>query len=248
MKDNFSTGADKYAKYRPTYPNLFFHFLKGMHAGSQNAWDCATGTGQVAASLSAQFDHVFATDISQSQISQAPRLSNIVYSVQPAESTNFPDNFFDLITVAQAVHWFDFEKFFAEVKRTGRDNGLLVILGYTKIQVEEAIDQVIAEFYTQVVGPFWDGERKYVDENYLTIPFPFEEIKMPTFANQFLWDFDQLIGYLGTWSAVSHYKKAKGTNPINLIEGKLKKLWGPHEQLAVHFPLLLRVGRIKRGG
>ena len=127
---------------------------------------------------------------------------NIRYSLQAAESTDFTNDFFDLIVVAQAIHWFDFEKFYAEVNRTLRKDGLLVVLGYGKLEVSEEIDAIITKFYREVIGPFWDKERKYIDENYQTIPFLFDEIKTPKFANIFEWTFEHLIGYLETWSAV----------------------------------------------
>ena len=117
MKDNFSRQSDIYAKYRPAYPQQLYDFIFQHVAGKQAAWDCATGNGQAAKELAKVFDKVYATDISQKQIENAVQQPNIFYSVQPAEQTNFPNNSFDLITVAQALHWFRFDDFYAEVKR-----------------------------------------------------------------------------------------------------------------------------------
>jgi hypothetical protein len=246
MKDNFSTQSDQYAKYRPTYPDALYNYLLSIVPGRENAWDCGTGNGQIAQVLAGSFEKVFATDISQQQIDNAVPHEKIEYSVAPAESTSFPDNTFDLITVAQAIHWFDFDAFYREALRTSRDKGILAVIGYGLIQINPAIDRIIAAFYRDVIGPYWDKERRYVDENYRTIPFPFQELNAPAFDNDFEWSFDHFIGYIGTWSAVKHYEKKNGSNPVDLIRDELKKNWGNTATLKGKFPILLRVARIDK--
>lgn len=243
MKDNFSHQSDKYLLYRPSYPAELFSSLLGQVTNKEAAWDCGTGNGQIAVELAKHFDEVYATDISAQQIENAIRKQNIIYSVQPAESTYFADNTFDLITVAQAIHWFDFEKFYIEVKRVAKPRGIIAVIGYGLIKTFDEADAIIDDFYFNTIGSFWDAERKYIDENYLTIPFPFQEIETPQFCNELQWDFEHLIGYLGTWSAVKHHIKAKGENPISLIEEKLKQCWG-NETRSVRFDILLRAGNI----
>ena len=159
MKDNFSTASDNYAKYRPKYPTAFFEYLNTLIPEKINAWDCGTGNGQVAFELSKSIKNVYATDISQSQLDEALEAKNIVYSVQPAEKTNFKDNTFDLVIVAQAIHWFDFEKFYTEVKRTAKQNAIICAVGYGLIKISPEIDSVISHFYTNIIGPYWDKER-----------------------------------------------------------------------------------------
>jgi hypothetical protein len=242
MKDNFSIASDKYARYRPAYLPEFYSYLKTIINGTENAWDCATGNGQVAEKIAGIFTNVYATDISQQQINNAIELPNIRYSIQPAEQTNFQSNFFDLIIVAQAVHWFDFERFYAEVERTGRKNAVLAIIGYSRLQTEPKVEEVIEKFYSDIVGVYWDKERRYVEEEYKTIPFPFEEISAPAFINTYEWTLEHLFGYLGTWSAVKHYIKQNGHNPIDLIQEELTGAWGNEYTRAVHFPLLARIG------
>ena len=248
MKDNFSTQSDQYAKFRPSYPDAFFEFLKSRIQGFELAWDCGTGNGQVAAELAGLFQQVYATDISQAQLDQAIQLPNINYSLQPAEQTNFPDQFFDLILVAQAIHWFDFERFYSEVRRTAKEGASLVVIGYGKIEVNATLDQVIGHLYHDIVGPYWDPERKYIDDRYQTIPFPFTEMDTPKFEHRLHWNFDQLIGYLGTWSAVKHYEKANGINPVEAIRQELARAWGAVPGHNVEFPLLLRMGDVGKGG
>lgn len=246
MKDNFSLHSDQYAKYRPTYPLEFFNYLNSLVPNKQNAWDCGTGNGQVAFELSKKFNHVFATDISQSQIDNASKSDNISYSVQPAEKTNFKDQLFDLIIIAQAIHWFDFEKFYSEVKRTAAENALICVVGYGRIEISENIDSIVGNFYKNIIGKYWDKERKYIDENYKTISFPFQEIQTPNFVNTLHWTLEQLIGYLNTWSAVKHFIKENGHNPIDKLQGELEQFWGKEQLKEVRFPLLLRVGKITR--
>lgn len=247
MKDNFSLQSDKYAKYRPTYPIDFFNYMNSNVTTKKNAWDCGTGNGQVAFELAKSFNHVFATDISQSQIDNALKANNINYSVQPAEKTNFDNQKFDLIVVAQAIHWFDFEKFYTEVKRTSKNNAIICIVGYGKMEISKQIDDLITFFYSNTIGKYWDKERSYIDENYKTIPFPFEELQPPKFENKHLWNFEHLIGYLNTWSAVKHFIKQNGTNPIDELKPKLKQHWNDSETKEVEFPILLRIGKIQNG-
>lgn len=245
MKDNFSTQSDKYAKFRPTYPAEFFEYLNLIVKNKKNAWDCGTGNGQIAFELSKFFENVYATDISQSQIDNARKADNIGYSVQRAEKTDFKDGLFDFIIVGQAIHWFDFDAFYQEVKRTATAQAKLCVVGYGRIKINPEIDKIISNFYTEVIGKYWDPERKYIDKNYKTIPFPFKEVQAPEFVIEQQWDLEHLIGYLNTWSAVKHYIKQNNHNPIEDLVIELKKHWGKREVLKViKFPLLLKIGHI----
>ena len=242
MKDNFSTHSDQYAKYRPVYPKELFDFILSHVQNKETAWDCGTGNGQVAAVLADFFRTVYATDISEDQLRQASVRDNIVYKVEAAEQTDFADNLFDLITVAQAVHWFDFERFYGEAKRTLKPNGLIAVMGYGLVRCNAATNKVVDRFYTDVVGPFWDEERKYVDDNYATIPFPFSELPAPKLFNTCEWTVDEFTGYLQTWSAVQHYIRKNNKNPIDEIRNDLEESWKGEPKKTVKFPILLRVG------
>ena len=245
MKDKFSEAPADYKQYRPLYPKALVEELAGMLAYRGVCWDCGTGNGQLALMLADEFNLVCATDISARQLQEAPPHKGILYSVQPAGDTDFPADFFDLVTVAQAIHWFDFDAFYAEVKRVLKPEGLLAVIGYNLLNISPAVDIVIRNFYDSVIGPYWDKERRYIDENYQTIPFPFEEIAMPAFTMETDWNFLQLLGYLNTWSAVKNYTAANGHNPVELIAEELQHAWGDEKRVKkVTFPLLLRVGRI----
>jgi ubiquinone/menaquinone biosynthesis C-methylase UbiE len=241
MKDNFSKGSYQYSQFRPKYPKELYMFLESLIEEKEAAWDCGTGNGQVAGELSNFFKKLEATDISQQQLDNAVNISNINYSLQPAEKTNFPDNSFDLITVAQAIHWFDIGKFYKEVNRTLKPGGLIAIIGYGLFKSNEQTNDLINHFYQDIVGPFWDPERVYLDDGYSSIPFPFEEIHSPNFEMEFSWEFEQLIGYLKTWSAVKHFENRCGYNPVDTISEDLKTVFG--KRGAVKFQIFLRLGK-----
>src|SRR5690242_14801535 len=182
MKDNFSRQAADYAKYRPDYPSSLFDFILSKVQDRNSAWDCATGNGQTAKMLANYFQKVYATDISQKQLDNAVSANNIIYEMQPAESTSFEDNSFDLVTVSQALHWLQFDRFYAEVNRVTKNNGWIAVWTYSLPAISSEIDRIIDhEFYKAVIGPYWDAERKHVDAHYTTIPFPFKEIECPVF-------------------------------------------------------------------
>lgn len=243
MKDNFSKQAVGYSKFRPQYPDEMIEYIISFVNNKSTALDVATGNGQVAHKLSTYFKKVFATDISQKQLDNAIQADNIIYSKESAEKTSFEDQKFDLIVVAQAVHWFDFESFYKEIYRVLKPEGIFAIMGYGLFSTNTDSDKILRHFYYDIVGSYWDAERKYLDENYETIPFPFEEIPTEKFENQFSWTFEALIGYLQTWSSVQHYISKNKKNPIDLIYDDLKKSWQKNDH-QVTFPLLLRIGKL----
>lgn len=243
MKDNFSSQAQLYVSFRPHYPPALYEYLLLHVKHFETAFDAATGNGQVAAILATKFKEVHATDISEKQLAYAPQLPNVFYKTEKAEQTSFADSYFDLVTVAQAIHWFDFEQFYAEVKRILKPGGLFAAIGYSLVRTNRKIDAWTDHFYQNITGPYWDKERKYIDEAYATIPFPFNEIAGPSLTMEYQWSKDQFIGYLTTWSAVQHYIKAKNTHPLTdeLLQ-QLNNVWPQGTLQTVRFPLLLRAG------
>lgn len=244
MKDLFSSHSEDYSRYRPGYPPGIFHYLRKLCANKDRAWDCGTGNGQVAGELASFFQQVYATDVSINQLSQAVQKPNIHYTRQAAEQTIFPNDHFDLVTVAQAVHWFDFEAFYAEVRRVLKKDAIIAIFGYGLLKSDPGTNKVIGQFYENIIGAYWQPERRFLEEEYRTIPFPFEEIEEPQFEMKQKWSFDRLIGYLNTWSAVKTYEKEKGQNPVNLLISELQQSFG--EVGEVDFPVLFRVGRNRK--
>jgi SAM-dependent methyltransferase len=243
--DNFSTGSTEYATFRPESPKEIFDFLFSRLNNFNIAWDCGTGNGQVAATLADRFRVVYGTDISQEQLNVAAQKDNIIYLQERAEQTSLPDNSIDLITVAQAIHWFDFEKFYAEVRRVARPGALIAVWTYSLLRLTPVIDEVIDNLYMNITGPYWDKERAYVDEAYRTIPFPFTEVQAPEFGIKKQWNIAQVAGYLRTWSGVKHYLQKENRDPVSMIMDDLKKAWGSDEAREVKWPVHIRVGEVK---
>ena len=246
MKDNFSRQADIYKKYRPTYPKELYDFILSKVENKNTAWDCGTGNGQTAKELAKYFEKIFATDISEKQIQNAEQAENIYYSIQPAEKTNFPDNTFDLVTVSQALHWFDVNKFNEEVKRVAKPGSWIAVWMYSLASISPEIDQLInVKHYKEVLGSYWDYERKFVDDNYSTLPFPFREIECPVFKMSFDWTLQELEGYLNTWSALQKFITKNNYNPVDELITQIKPLWY-QERRKVVFPVYMKMGRIEK--
>ncbi len=244
IKDIFSTQAATYASYRPVYPSKLYETIFKHVSGFSTAWDCGTGNGQVAGVLSTCFTKVHATDISSKQLEHAVKRDNIIYEVQRAEHNLFPDNYFDLITIGTALHWFDFESFYNEVNRLGKNGAIIAAWAYAPFRSTPAIDAILDDFYFNIIHDYWDAERKYVEEEYRTIPFPFEEIQTPDIYINADWTNEQFIGFLNSWSAVQHYIMKNGINPVSFIENKIRAAWADGELITIRFPLFVRVGRI----
>ena len=247
-KDLFSIQAADYARYRPSYPAELIAYITSFVQEKNLAWDCATGNGQAAVLLSDYFEKVVATDLSEKQLLQAAPKENIAYSVSKAEQTSFADNSFDLITVAQAYHWFQFNDFEKEAKRVAKPAAIIAVWGYNiPASDNETINGRTRHFYTKIVGPYWDAERKYIDESYKTVPFNFDELPSKEFSIHVRWNKEDLTGYLNSWSSVQHFITANHYNPVNEMATQLITIW-PSEKNEIEFvfPVFLRIGRIEK--
>jgi SAM-dependent methyltransferase len=248
MKDLFSKQAGAYAKYRPSYPPDLINYIVSFVKENKHAWDCATGNGQAAVLLSPYFEKISATDISENQLKLAIRKENIFYSTAKASSTIFPDNSFDLITVAQAYHWFPFGDFEKEAKRVSKPEGIIAVWGYN-IPVCEfpPLNKIINHFYKDIVGPYWDPERKYIDDYYRTVPFCFDELTPRSFEIELQWNLDDLLGYFNSWSSVMNFIDKHQHNPADNISAELSEAWPDNiATIAFRFPVFLRIGRITK--
>lgn len=256
FKDLFSSNSKEYASSRPTYPRSLFEFLVGLVRYRNLAWDCATGNGQAAVFLSEHFEQVIASDASKEQIENAQPRDNIRYEVFPAEKTTLVDNSVDLITIAQALHWFDLDEFYKEVKRVLRkdDNGgdtngsgVIAAWAYGLHSISTEIDNITHLLYEDILGSYWPKERKIVENKYQDISFPFQEIDMPVFQIELDWTLSELIGYLYTWSSVQKFIEKNNSDPIKQINDDLAAAWGDkntwHKRRRVVWPIYIRVGR-----
>lgn len=242
VKDLFSAQASEYAKFRPAYPPALIHDIVSLCSDHHLAWDAGTGNGQFAVLLSDYFENVIASDISEKQLANAAQKENIRYTINDSTQTDLADHSVDLITVAQAVHWFSFEKFYSEAKRVLQKDGIIALVGYNLPVAVPEVNDILLDFYNNTVGSYWDKERRMVDESYRNIPFPFDEIQIGKHSIPYTWNIDQLIGYISTWSALQHYRKRNNKDPLPLLKEQF--LGTGHTEFNVEFPVFCRIGRV----
>ena len=243
--NHFNNESDKYLVFRPNYPDALYKFLATHVSDRGCVWDCATGSGQAAFALANYFDVVLASDINREQLDAAPDHRAIHYLCCAAENTPIQSSSVDLITVAQALHWFNFELFYQEARRVAKPCALIAVWCYSLGHINEAIDPYIEHLYYDILGDkYWPAERRFIDEAYQTIPFPFEKIKTPVFTIEKELTFKQFIGYLRTWSAVKEYYAQTKIDPVLQVCDKLHAAWGDVDTHKMHWPLHLLAGRI----
>jgi len=245
FKDHFSAAAEAYRAFRPGYPAALFAWLAEVAPGRAAALDCGCGNGQAAVMLAPHFREVFAVDPSREQIGNAIPADNIEYRIAPAEATGLPAGSVDLVVAGQALHWFDFDRFYPEVERVVRPTGgVFAAFTYGLIRLGGAVDGVIENFYHHLLADYWPPERRHVDSGYRSLPFPFPELAAPSFQLEENWGLPRLLGYLKTWSAVKEYRRRMGTDPLPEVERELGHAWGHQSLREVNWPLALRVGRV----
>lgn len=243
FKDLFSIQAKDYAKYRPTYPPELFQFLSSLSKRRNKVWDVGTGNGQAAVELSKYFDNVYATDPSGKQIDEAVHAPNIFYKVEAAETPTVHD--IDLITVAQAFHWFKHEQFAKACERVVNDGAHLVVWSYAVCSITPEVDRAVEKFYNGLLGPYWEKERKLVENGYSTVDMPFKEITPPKIDMVMDWSYEQFSGYLKTWSALQTYLKSHGTEKVEASFAEIKAAWGDAERRRISWPMNIRIWSIK---
>jgi SAM-dependent methyltransferase len=194
--------------------------------------------------LAERFEEVIATDASAAQIAAAEARAGVTYRAAPAQASGLEAGSADLVTVAQAAHWFDLDPFYAEVRRVLRPRGVVALVTYGVIEAEPAIDALVQHFYWTVAGPYWPPERRLVEEGYRSLPFPFAEFALPPLAIEVSWSADDLIGYVGTWSALRQLETTEGRGPLDTFAAELRRNWGAPERRLFRFPLSVRAGRV----
>jgi SAM-dependent methyltransferase len=242
FKDHFSKQAVDYAKFRPRYPREMFEYLGTITPTREIAWDCATGNGQAAVELANVFSHVIATDASERQIANAEPHEHVEYRVAPAEQSGLQSGGFDLVLVAQALHWLNHDRFYREVRRVLKANGVFAASAYNHVRTDKPIKEVIKRYYYDIVGPYWPPERALIEE-FQKIPFPFPEHQTPKFEVVAEWNLQHLVGYLRSWSSTQRFIAATGRDPLYQIASDFQKAWGdPEKTRRIVWPLVLRAG------
>lgn len=244
MKDLFSAQSPDYARFRPTYPPALFAWLAGLAPARATAVDVGTGSGQAAVALADLFDRVLAIDPSQAQLAHATPHARVEYRQGAAEATGLPEAAADLLVVAQALHWFEHERFFAEVRRVVAPGGVFAAWCYDLACITPEVDAVVHALGRVRLGPYWEPERRLVETGYRTLAIPFPELAPPPFEMQLDWTFDHLVGYLGTWSPRQRYLKQHGTDPLEVILPDLRAAWGDVPSRRVSWPLAVRAFRL----
>ena len=245
FKDHFSSAADKYAAHRPAYPAALAEFLARQVARPGVAWDAGCGSGQLSVLLGDRFERVIATDGSAEQLAHANPHPRVEYRRATAEASGLPAASVDLAVSAQAAHWFDLPAYYFEVRRVARQGTVVAQSVYNLVEVDDAIDLAVRRFYADKLGKFWPPERRHVEAEYATLPFPFERVPAPTFEMTARWDLGHFIGYMRSWSGVMVMEKALGTQPMETLKRELEALWGPGgSSRDVRWPLTLRIGRV----
>jgi SAM-dependent methyltransferase len=242
-RDSFSIGSADYSQFRPRSPHALFEFLASVAPGREAALDCGTGNGQAAVALTEFFQTVYATDLSAEQIAEAEHRPGLIYMQMAAEDLNFPDASFDLVTVATALHWFDLDRFYPAVHRVLKPKGVFAAWGYGFFTTTAPeIDTLLRSVLFAPIDPYWAAGNRIVENGYRTIPFPFRELEVPTFSINLEWTVDQLLGFLGTWSAVKRYEAENEKPILPQVREELDAIWPAGATIKLSMPLALRVG------
>ncbi len=246
--DHFSKQANAYAAFRPSYPDALGAYLASVApargSSATQVWDCATGSGQAATMLARYFDRVVATDASAAQISKADACDRVEYRVAPAEASGLPDRSCDAITVAQAAHWFDLPAFYVEARRVLKPGGVLAIWCYALLEIGHTdVGEVVRHFTYERVGRHWPAGRELVEDHYKSLHFPFSLLDAPSFEMTARWRPADLLGFLGSWSAVARCREFEGRDPLEPFAAELSRARpATSATLDVRWPLYLKVG------
>ncbi len=246
FRDYFSATASSYATARPTYPPELFAHLGSMAPGHDLAWDCGTGSGQAASALAPDFSRIRATDPSEAQLSQAQDDPCIDYAIGAEGESGLPDRSVDLVIAAQAAHWFDLDRFYAEARRVLRPEGVIAIWCYGNCCVTPDIDAVVIPFYEETLGRDWPPGREHIIAGYTDLPFPFDERPFPDLVLEKCWTREEFLAYLGTWSGVTRHRQRTGSDPMPAFSRVLEERWGG-ERHTVRWPLPGRLGLMRNG-
>ncbi|MBK7643567.1 MAG: class I SAM-dependent methyltransferase [Planctomycetes bacterium] len=245
FRDHFSHDSACYAAHRPTYPVELVEFLARESPARGRVWEAGCGSGQLSLLLPKRFEHVLATDASAQQIAAASAHPRVEYRVAPAEASGLPDRCADLVVAAQAAHWFELERFYAEVRRVARPGALLALVSYAKTRIGADLDPLLDEFHDRTLLGHWPAERAHVVEGYARLVFPFARLAVPELAIRRDWSVEQLLAYIRTWSGVNALVKTGAGIEFERFERELRARWGsPAAKREVRWPLCVLAARL----
>ena len=238
--DLFSGHAPLYAASRPTYPKRVIADLAALAPGREQAWDVGTCNGQSALLLAGHFGNVHATDASAAQVGEARPHQRVSNAVEPAEQCSLPDRSCDLILAAQAAHWFDPDRFGAEVRRVLKPGGLVAAIGYGWWYVDPEVDAIIGEDLLRVVEPHWQPGNWLLIDGYRALRLPGEEIRLAPAAIHLAWERQDVEAYVLSWSVVQKL----GPDVTAAAFAELRKVWPDRQKRHVIMPIVSRVHRL----
>ena len=243
--DHFSSVSAAYSAFRPRYPAALIEYFASLAPRRRIAWDCGAGSGQATADIARCFDFVVGTDLSAEQLARAPKERGVGWAACAAERAAIRSRTIDAVAVAQALHWFVHEAFYAEVKRVASGPDVpFVAWTYATPRMDGAVGEVLRRFVFEDIGPYWPPERKLVDTEYRTIPFPFERIASPPFVLENDWTPPQLAGYMRSMSAASRYLKANAVDPVVAVEEEMRAIWRDGAPRRIAWPVIVLAGRV----
>lgn len=244
--NHFGGVSRQYAESRPTYPPALFEWLARQAPDEALAWDCGAGSGQASVALAAHFERVVATDASAEQLAQAPAHPRVIYRVAQAPASGLDDHEASIVTVAQALHWFPLDAFYAEVRRVVKPGGVVAAWTYAAFELaNQDAAGIVRAYHYGTVDRYWPPERMHVEQRYRDIPFPFERLDTPSFQMRTSWTLDQVAAYLRSWSATARFVAAHGRDPVEKVEEQLRAVWGdPAQPVDVDWPLMVLAGRV----
>ena len=241
----FETDTNAYAQYRPQYPESVAQTLAGLVKYRGVAWDAGTGTGIMATELAKYFNLICATDILPEMLRLAPANKGVLYSCQPAEQTDFPDDFVDLIVAAQSAHWFQLDLFYQECKRVAREGAAIAIIGYSSPTLPSILQPIYDYIEHQLLGNYWSPKIEILDNGNQQIDFPFQEIEVRLEPIHCNWTIEELTGFITSWSATRNFLADGKANEMQDAINELNKAWPQASKpIALSFPLCSRIGYI----
>ncbi len=243
--DHFSSISAAYSAFRPRYPSSLLEYFASLAPAAKVAWDCGAGSGQATLDIARHFEFVVATDLSADQVAHAPNDPRVGWAACSAERAAIRSRSIDAIAIAQALHWFANDAFYDEVRRVASGPEVAIVAWtYAAPRMEGDVGAVLHRFMAGDVGPYWPPERKYVDTEYRTIPFPFPRIDSPPFSLENDWTLPQIVGYMRSMSATARYIKANGTDPVTGIEAELRTMWPDEAPRRIVWPVIVLAGRV----
>lgn len=246
FKDHFSGIADAYAAARPEYPDALFDALAAEAPPEALVWEPGAGSGQATRGLAARFTHVHATDPSAAQLAQhwaRAGAADVTLAVEPGEATALGDHSVQLVAVAQALHWFDRPRFFAECERVLAPGGVLAAWGYQDFDPPAGLETAVAGFRVRI-APHWPAERALVDARYAGFEWPFPAIDAPSLWLESRWPLPHFLRYLASLSATARCAEATGEDPVARHAPAIATAWGdPATVKPIRWPLFLHLRR-----